>query len=560
MATVPLDSLKTFPGNARRGNVAAIKASLERRGQYKPLVISQDDVILAGNHTYLAAKELGWKSVTVTRLPMAHDTPDAREINIVDNRTADLGDYDNAALATLLSTINNAENAALGYTATDISDLLKLLEPPPEPPEPKARKYAGGTAPVRILQGDCIEVMNQMQPESIDAIVTDPPYGIGFMGKEWDDLPPGKDWAQACLRVLKPGGHIVAFGGTRTWHRLVVAIEDAGFEIRDNLAWLYATGFPKSLDISKAIDAQAGATRPVVGMARGIDSSQARLGFAGATYGGNNDPNFEYEVTVPATPEAWEWDGWGTGLKPCFEPVCLARKPFKTTVADNVLKHGTGALNIDGTRLEMSTEDREKFERGAQAWQEMSERKGQKLANGETRKPTSVYGDYGVKTNGTAHDEGRWPPNVLLDPALAAAVDAQSGETSSKRTLMPADPGEAKSTFGMPRDPGMRGHDDTGGASRFFYCPKASTAERPVSIDADGQTVMHETVKPLELMRWLVRLVTPPDGTVLDTFAGSGPTLEAARAEGFPSIGIEREHKYIELIKARFTDPPVQVG
>src|SRR5699024_10569877 len=203
-----------------------------------------------------------------------------------------------------------------------------------------------------IHHGDCIQVMNATPPESVVAIVTDPPYGLGFMGRKWDSLPPSLEWAEACYRVLKPGGHIAAFGGTRTWHRLAVAIEDAGFEMRDSLAWLYGSGFPKSHDVGKAIDKLAGAEREVVGAgkyaARGRRTDNA-------VYGQATESSGEV-ITAPATPEAQQWDGWGTALKPAFEPIVLARKPLaEKTVARNVLAHGTGAINVDACRIE--TED-----------------------------------------------------------------------------------------------------------------------------------------------------------------------------------------------------------
>src|SRR5690606_14764012 len=205
---------------------------------------------------------------------------------------------------------------------------------------------------VDIRQGDCLEVMADMADNSIDAIVTDPPYGLGFMGKEWDALPPGEEWARECLRVLKPGGHLLAFGGSRTWHRLAVAVEDAGFEIRDSIAWLYGSGFPKSLDVSKAIDKAAGAEREVVG----FDPSRYRDNSR------HNETKHDTEahpvdyvkkatITAPATPDAERWQGWGTALKPAFEPVVVARKPLAGTVAADVLAHGTGALDIDGCRV-----------------------------------------------------------------------------------------------------------------------------------------------------------------------------------------------------------------
>lgn len=386
---------------------------------------------------------------------------------------------------------------------------------------------------MRVVHGDCIEVMKTMSDNSVDSIVTDPPYGLGFMGKEWDALPPGEDWARECLRVLKPGGHLIAFGGTRTWHRLAVAVEDAGFEIRDSIAWMYSSGMPKSLDVSKAIDkrrddradilrvttfladhaASQGVSRKDVNEHMGTSDMAAwwlsrlphrsqcpsleqwellkaflrlpndmdaevwrlneRKGTLGEAWGARevvgerrqrgtqnqtaaafNNCNSATEVlTVASTLEARQWEGWGTALKPSFEPVVLARKPLVGTVAANVVEFGTGAVNISGTR------------------------------NGD-----------------------RWPANVILDESQAESL-AQS---------------------------------------KYFYTPKASKAERQ---SVSGTT--HPTVKPIALMRWLVRLVTPPGGTVLEPFAGSGATIEACILEGFDYIAIEREAEYIPLIQAR---------
>ena len=413
-----------------------------------------------------------------------------------------------------------------------------------------------------IHHGDCIETMNAMPPESVDAIVTDPPYGLGFMGKKWDGLPPSLEWAEACYRVLKPGGHIAAFGGTRTWHRLAVAIEDAGFEMRDSLAWLYGSGFPKSHDVGKAIDKLAGAEREVVG-------TRIRHGGAPPVPGnhGNDGPTkdawrdsrrggaYAIPVTAPATPEAAQWDGWGTALKPAFEPIVLARKPLaEKTVARNVLAYGTGAINVDACRI--GTDDDTARPNGVTAiWQE-----------GGTAKP-------GI---GGGSPSGRWPANVLLDQHAAAWVDEQSGTSESKATASRGKPSgtfllngchsvaelralakagaktptgrDARATLARyeAMEDRPRGHSDSGGASRFFYTAKAPKSERP---SVDG--VQHPTVKPLAIMRWLIRLVTPPGGTVLDPFAGSGTTIEAALIEGFNPVGIEMETDYLPLIQHR---------
>jgi site-specific DNA-methyltransferase (adenine-specific) len=360
--------------------------------------------------------------------------------------------------------------------------------------------------------------------------------------QEWCQL-----WATECLRVLKPGGHLLAFGGTRTSHRLACAIEDAGFEIRDSIAWLYGSGFPKSLDVSKAIDKAAGAERDLTrpgrvqhgGLGEDWDSAQSMT-----------RPRYD----APATPDAATWQGWGTALKPAFEPIVVGRKPLIGTVAANVLAYGTGALNIDGCRVGMSDDDREKFIKGDAAWREMNERRG------KGHKDNEVYGEYGI-TNSEPHDTGRWPTNVVLDGSQADALDAQTGTTISSNHLRHNTAEAHNLTVSMGKfsaDSTSGGHDDHGGASRFFptfrYEAKAPTSERP---RVDG--IAHPTVKPLALFRWLTRLVTPPGGTVLEPFAGSGTTAEACILEGFKCIAIEREADYLPLIVQRISKP-LQVG
>lgn len=395
-----------------------------------------------------------------------------------------------------------------------------------------------------VYHGDAAK-LDKLADASIDAIVCDPPYELGFMGKGWDasGVAYDADMWRGCLRVLKPGGYLVAFGGTRTWHRLACAIEDAGFEIRDSIAWMYGSGFPKSHNVSKAIGKAAGATREVVGpgayagRGRRVDNSV----YAQAT------PSTAEVVTAPATDAARRWDGWGTALKPGHEPIILARKPLAGTVAANVLAHGTGGLNIDGCRVES----------------------GSIASAGGTRRSGGIMGASTPLGGWTPTHAGRWPTNVVLShvPTLdehgepdgdacadgcvvgcpVAELDGQSGTgKSSKRT------GKRTGTYGefAGQESVTMGHNDSGGASRFFptfrYQAKAPTKER---VKVDGAA--HPTVKPLALMRWLVRLVTPPGGTVLDPFAGSGTTVEAARLEGFRAIAVEREPSYLPLIEAR---------
>ncbi len=396
---------------------------------------------------------------------------------------------------------------------------------------------------ITLWHGDCLEVMRELPDSSVDSVVTDPPYGLGFMGKAWDDLPPGLPFAQECLRVLKPGGHMLAFGGSRTWHRLAVAVEDAGFEIRDSIAWLYGSGFPKSLDVSKAIDKAAGATRATKSVASAASAYSANAG--------NHRPWMDNEGTVevagdtPATAEAEQWEGWGTALKPAFEPIVVGRKPLTGTVAANVLKHGTGALNIAATRV--GDESRSNPAAGNKAG-------GASLNMSVVGMPTDA--------DPTLAD-GRWPTNVVLDESQATELDKQAPATGGAgRASGPSLREKTESSVAFGARNGFDGepafYGDKGGASRFFptfrYEAKAPTHERP----RNGE-VAHPTVKPLELMQWLVKLVTPPGGTVLEPFAGSGTTAEACVIEHFKCIAIEREVAYLSLIVQRLSKP-IQVG
>jgi site-specific DNA-methyltransferase (adenine-specific) len=337
----------------------------------------------------------------------------------------------------------------------------------------------GRLSDVTIIHGDCIEAMRELADESIDAIVCDPPYGLGFMGKEWDSLPPGLPWAQECLRVLKPGGHLLAFGGTRTWHRLAVAVEDAGFEIRDSIAWLYSQGFPKSLDVSKAIDKAAGAKREVVGVradfaakhaaeaSRGVSNARGYNESHDPGRGGYVNPQTVGQITAPATPEAEQWQGFGTALKPSHEPIVVARKPFRGTVAQNVLAHGTGAFNIDGCRI--GTE-----EITSSGWTGMDARR-----HAHGTRPA----DYGGGTREPSTHAGRWPANVVLDSSQAAALDEQSGNRrgfSTQRDLAvgPDDGVIYGKGIGVTA-PGVReGYNDSGGASRFFKVAEEDTEQQ----------------------------------------------------------------------------------
>jgi DNA modification methylase len=381
-------------------------------------------------------------------------------------------------------------------------------------------------APFVLHLGDCLDVLRTMEAESVHAIVTDPPYGLAFMGKRWDyDVPSVEIWAE-CLRVLKPGGHLLAFAGTRTQHRMACRIEDAGFEIRDMIAWVYGSGFPKSMDVSKAIDRVAGAEREVVGSKLGQPGYRSGPTGENDVYGaGLANGDAKCEVTAPATPEAQQWAGWGTALKPALEPITMARKPLAGTVAANVLEHGTGALNVDGCRV--AAED---------GYTENAVTQGVNTAQ-------TSYAPAVVRRTFEPCQSGRWPANLVHDgsedvmelfPETSSGALNQASVKATNRIY-----NNFPNTYANPK----QFEPSTGSAARFFYTAKASAAER--------QGVTHPTVKPLDLMAYLCRLVTPPGGIVLDPFAGSGTTLKAAISEGFQAIGIERDPAYHAMAERR---------
>ena len=392
-----------------------------------------------------------------------------------------------------------------------------------------------------VYHGDCLTVMPTLEADSIDAIVTDPPYGLEFMGKDWDNGVPGKHFWQEALRVAKPGAHLLAFGGTRTFHRLVCAIEDAGWQIRDTIGWLYGSGFPKSLNVGKAIDKAAGAERNT------------------ACHKRTERENWRFETQdtpslPPITDEAKQWDGWGTALKPAMELICLARKPLDGTVAANVLKHGTGGLNIDACRISTN---------------------GENLAVERDGKALDTRGQgWGFKSV-SRDNQGRFPANIIHDGSdEVLAVFPQSDRGKGARIIHAQSSGTGRAK-GHDKPYDSLDHGDSGSAARFFYCAKASKQDRDEGCEGiDARNNMrvnapraneeskhatqrgnfHPTVKPTALMRYLCRLVTPPDGIILDPFMGSGSTGKAALFEGFNFIGIELDAEYVEIAKARIVN------
>jgi DNA modification methylase len=420
---------------------------------------------------------------------------------------------------------------------------------------------------VKLMLGNNIDKLKELPDNFVDSIVTDPPYGISFMNKKWDyDVPSVEFWKEV-YRVLKPGGHILSFGGTRTYHRMVVNIEDAGFEIRDQIMWVYGSGFPKSLNIGKEVDKKLGNEREVIGIEKGAGSNKFTDGINGLKP--------EYENTKGNTP----YEGWGTGLKPANEPICMARKPIEEkTITDNVLKYGTGGINIDGCRI--GTDDdlaRKKY-----------------LVKSDEGRYNYNNGKYPIEMGGDGHNEGRFPANFIIDEDASKILDEQSGESiSTKRRaeIMPL----PKTPFnGEKTDKGTdRGFNDTGGASRFFYVPKVGKKERNLGLDnfedkekdrgnalkcgtcglwilrASGESCKcgddrvevkgttknnHPTVKPINLLTYLCRLITPKGGVILDPYMGSGSTGISALLEGFQFIGMEMDEDYFKIAETRINN------
>jgi len=415
------------------------------------------------------------------------------------------------------------------------------------------RRLQDGSEQMKLINADCIAAMKEMADNSVDSIVTDPPYELGFMGKSWDasGIAFNVEVWQEALRVLKPGGHLIAFSGSRTYHRMAVAIEDAGFQIRDQIMWVYGSGFPKSLNIAKAIDKSSGFEGEVI--SRGSSWNRPDS-IEGDTARMNASPG-EYDIKE-LSPTAQQWQGWGTALKPAHEPMVLARKPIEGTVANNVLTYGVGGLNIDATRV------------------------GSEIVESGNAGRGSGHNDGTYKLGFGVNEEkqtsiGRFPANFIhdgSDEVLALFPNSNGGAfPKSGKTKT----GELYEGGWGAVDNGERTEMGSGSAARFFYCAKASKRDRNEGLDGfelkeagiknesgrgfsesdPHKKIMaanhHPTVKPTDLMRYLCRLITPPNGTVLDPFMGSGSTGKACAYEGFDFIGIDQSAEYVEIARAR---------
>ena len=398
-----------------------------------------------------------------------------------------------------------------------------------------------------IYFGDNLELLKQLEDNSIDSCVSDFPYNLSFMGKKWDTIPNYQDWcyqrAKELYRVLKPGGYCLVFGGTRTHHRLVCAFEDAGFEIRDEIMWLYGSGFPKSYNISKGFDKKAGAEREIISYSdrndRKLPSGQGGLhGNTHEEYREKGREQTKIAITAPSTDIAKQWEGWGTALKPAHEPIMVAQKPIEENYCHNVEKWGVGGLNIDDSRIEYDSEN-EDF--------------GKSNDNYNKNDGFGFYEGAKKQIRSVPKQEGRFPANVILDEEAGEMLDEQSGELKSgggdKSNKKPLN----RKSQVMETIDQTEWRPDSGGASRFFYCPKANKKDRTENNQIENTC---PTVKPTDLIKYLVRLVTPPNGNSLDICLGSGTHAKAClllSKEGYPVnyIGFENDEENFEIAKHR---------
>ncbi len=496
---VRIDKLHPHHKNPRHNDhaVDSIANSIKRFGFTSPIIANADQTILAGHTRWKAAKQIGLDTVPVVYVDLS--PVDAELLMIADNKLGEKADWNTDQLSSLLMDLKEQgeDLAVLGFEQHELDELLEDLDADPfgdgEPVEAIEPLPVESDPDFRLLKGNCLDTLKELPDNSIDSIVTDPPYELGFMGKAWDATGIAYSvelWAE-CLRVLKPGGHLVAFSGSRTVFPMGVAIAEAGFEVRDMISWIYTSGFPKSLDISKAIDQKLGVSDQRVKIGEKI------TGNARTDQGWDGGQKL-VNITAPASPQAQQWEGWGTALKPAQEPAVLARKPIDpdcSSIAENVLKWGTGAINIDAGRF--------------------------------------AYGDdcnFG-NTDELDHEIGRWPANVYQCKKPARSEKEQGLDHLKDST--PAAVQHQKDTKPNKWENGIT--HPRAGAGR--------TAEHVKNF--------HPTVKPIKLMRWLCRLLTPQGGTVLDPFLGSGTTAVSAILEGFNAVGCEMTEDYYPIIQGR---------
>jgi len=522
---VPIEEIKEWGDNPRVNDhvVDDVALSIKRFGFASPIIARKETgEIIAGHTRYKAARKLGLKEVPVRFVDL--DPVDSRLLAIADNKIGEKATWDQDALRDVLLSLasEGADFEGIGFDESDLQHFLESIDgdlselsdteettEEIEPPIPE--DVPAITKPGEVIQlgkqvlhcGDCLDVMRDIPENSIDSICTDPPYGIGFMDSKWDVSVPGDDFAAEAFRVLKPGGHLIAFAATRTIHRLTVALENAGFEVRDQISWAQWQGFPKSHNVAIAIDKHLN-----------IESESRLHKLSGTSpLAGNHNGTWadgqsdsDYHRKIATSPEAKKWQGWGTALKPACEPCIIVRKPLEGTIAENVLKWNTGGLNIDATRMPY----------GDPCWPGSQEKPKDGAASWSAGNPGVRYGkmDYNEGEGWTGSDLGRWPAN-LFHCAKPSIAEKNEGCEEIPQT---------KSGVGALRDNG-RG--------------KVSSN-------------IHPTIKPIKLMRWLARLITPHNGTCLEPFCGSGTTLLACELEGFNCIAAEMEPKYCDITRARF--------
>ena len=553
---VDVDDLTPWDENPRINDnaVSEVARSIRRFGFASPIIAREKDgVIIAGHTRMKAAKQLGLKKVPVRFMDL--DPADARILAIADNKLGELADWDEEALSELLGSMTDLDLDFTGFNEEELEEFLDLEFPDDEdgndedesldddfddldeiPEVYEGRFSVGHREEVnghRIICGDCVEVMKEFPDNSIDAVVCDPPYGIDFMAKKWDADVPQSDWAKEVYRVLKHGGHVIAFAATRTVHRLGTVLEESGFEIRDIVHWVYSSGFPKNMNLGLEMDKLMGTVenRKVIGQQRLTGTAKPSKGQKGhsaakATAALDSydrpDEAVIIDKTAPFSPEAIEWDGWGTGLKPSCEPAVLARKPLsEKTVAKNVLKWGTGAINIEGCRLPYHDDSWIGPNNPPYSYPNGCKGGGNTTVY-NTMNPDSEWRHAPLH----ASAEGRFPANVYK------CKKAQRKEREEGLDHMVTKTGAEA----VGRKEGSAGMNN----------PRAGAGRT-----ANKVANFHPTVKPVKLMKWLVRLVTPPNGVVLDTFGGSGTTLVSAESEGFKSIGIELQPEYCNIIYER---------